>query len=84
VVKVLKALSFDVKDLKKERRLEASSDELKPSKLHVAITLHALESLLTFPHVPRRIVVLAGDDQVSQGPLEITPSTFITDVNPNR
>jgi hypothetical protein len=29
-VKVLKALGFEVKDLRKERRLEASSDELEP------------------------------------------------------
>jgi hypothetical protein len=31
-VKVLRALGFEVKDLRKERRLEASSDELEPSR----------------------------------------------------
>lgn len=31
-MKVLKALSFDVKDLKKEHRLEVLSDELEPSR----------------------------------------------------
>jgi hypothetical protein len=31
-VKVLKALGFEVKDLRKERRLEASSNELEPSR----------------------------------------------------
>jgi 5-methylcytosine-specific restriction protein B len=30
-VKVLRALGFDVKDLRKERRLKVLSDELKPS-----------------------------------------------------
>jgi predicted flavoprotein YhiN len=30
-VKVLKALGFEVKDLRKERRLKVSSDELEPS-----------------------------------------------------
>ena len=31
-VKVLRALSFEVKDLRKERRLKVLSDELKPSR----------------------------------------------------
>jgi 5-methylcytosine-specific restriction protein B len=33
-VKVLRALGFDVKDLRKERRLKVSSDELEPSSSH--------------------------------------------------
>jgi 5-methylcytosine-specific restriction protein B len=33
-VKVLRALGFDVKDLRKERRLKVSSDELEPSRSH--------------------------------------------------
>jgi 5-methylcytosine-specific restriction protein B len=31
-VKVLRALGFDVKDLRRERRLEVLSDELEPSR----------------------------------------------------